>query len=114
KRGGSSILSTYHKRDPFPIARASPRSFHRRIPALHTPSGAPRHLPRFAEKGRLACRAELDKDMTCVSSGGLDPGWREAPDEDAGPRDDLHGGALRPTAPACALIPGPTPDGRRE
>ncbi len=26
-------------------------NFRRRIPAFHTPSGPPGHLPRFAEKG---------------------------------------------------------------
>jgi hypothetical protein len=28
--------------------------------AAHTPSGAPRHLPHFVEKGSLADRAQLD------------------------------------------------------
>ena len=49
-------------------------NLHRSIPAFHTPSGPPGHLPRFAEKGnaRAACRVddlcECRRDQARASS----------------------------------------------
>ena len=45
---------------PSQIAQPSPQNLHRSIAAFRTPSAAPRHLPRFAEKGDPPSACRLD------------------------------------------------------